>query len=87
MMVSALSPQNYLKYSGFLSGFRQSRCLNIMKQFAIGKSIDCPCCSACFAQQKTDGWLLDKMPADLETEYALSALPPALARGRYCLSA
>ena len=36
---------------------------------------------SCLAQQKTDGWLLDKMPADLETEYALSALPPNLREG------
>ena len=39
------------------------------------------CCTASFAQQKTDGWLLDKMPADLETEYALSALPLHLREG------
>jgi hypothetical protein len=39
------------------------------------------CCTVCFAQQKTDGWLLDKMPADLETEYALSALPLHLREG------
>jgi len=28
--------------------------------------------------QQTKGWLLDKMPADLETEYALSSLPSYL---------
>jgi hypothetical protein len=28
--------------------------------------------------QQTQGWLLDKMPTDLETEFALSALPPHL---------
>jgi hypothetical protein len=39
------------------------------------------CGSASFAQQKTDGWLLDKMPAELETEYALSALPQHLREG------
>lgn len=39
------------------------------------------CYSTTFAQQKTDGWLLDKMPADLETQYALSALPPYLRDG------
>lgn len=33
--------------------------------------------SVCNAQQ-TQGWLLDKMPPDLEMEYALSALPPHL---------
>lgn len=39
------------------------------------------CCSVSLAQQKTDGWLLDKMPVDLETEYALSALPKHLREG------
>jgi hypothetical protein len=28
--------------------------------------------------QKADGWLLDKMPPDLETDFALSSLPPHL---------
>ena len=28
--------------------------------------------------QKTKGWQLEKMPADLETDFALSALPPHL---------
>jgi len=31
-----------------------------------------------FAQKKSQSWLLDKMPADLERDYALSALPPHL---------
>ena len=31
----------------------------------------------CWAQNET-GWQLDKMPANLETEFALSALPPQL---------
>jgi hypothetical protein len=35
------------------------------------------CLSSIFAQP-TKGWLLDKMPVDLETDYALSALPPHL---------
>jgi hypothetical protein len=35
------------------------------------------CTSAGFAQQ-IQGWQLEKMPADLETEYALSSLPPRL---------
>jgi hypothetical protein len=35
------------------------------------------CSSPGFAQQ-TQGWLLDKMPSDLETDFALSALPPHL---------
>src|SRR5215467_8375830 len=28
--------------------------------------------------QQTTGWLLEKMPTDLETDFALSALPPHL---------
>jgi hypothetical protein len=35
------------------------------------------CLAPGFAQQ-TQGWLLDKMPTDLETAFALSALPPHL---------
>jgi hypothetical protein len=31
-----------------------------------------------FAQTTTQGWLLDQMPADLETDFALSSLPPHL---------
>ncbi len=38
------------------------------------------CSSKSFAQ-KTNDWRLDKMPADLETDYALSALPPHLRAG------
>jgi hypothetical protein len=36
--------------------------------------------SGAFAQQNKD-WLLDKMPPDLEMDYALSALPPELRDG------
>jgi len=38
------------------------------------------CISSCVAQssQSTQGWLLEKMPTDLETDFALSALPPHL---------
>ena len=38
------------------------------------------CTSSAFSQgsQSAKAWQLDKMPADLETEYALSALPPHL---------
>jgi len=36
--------------------------------------------SECFAQQPND-WQLDKMPPALETDYALSALPPHLRDG------
>jgi hypothetical protein len=35
-------------------------------------------CSSPALTQQTQGWLLDKMPADLETDFALSALPPHL---------
>ena len=38
------------------------------------------CSSESFAQQTND-WQLDKMPSDLETSYALSALPPHLRDG------
>ena len=34
-------------------------------------------CSSSFSQGTT-GWKLDKMPVDLETDYALSSLPPHL---------
>ena len=35
------------------------------------------CSSACSGQQ-VQGWQLEKMPPDLETQYALSSLPPRL---------
>jgi len=35
-------------------------------------------CSSSVLAQQTQGWLLDKMPTDLETDFALSALPPHL---------
>jgi hypothetical protein len=35
------------------------------------------CSTTSFAQQ-SKGWLLEKMPVDLETDFALSALPPHL---------
>lgn len=38
------------------------------------------CSNISFAQQ-TKGWLLEKMPPDLEMDYALSALPPHLRDG------
>src|SRR5580692_2616800 len=38
------------------------------------------CNRSAFAQP-SQGWLLDKMPADLERDYALSALPPDLRKG------
>jgi hypothetical protein len=36
------------------------------------------CTSPIFAQQTTQGWQLEKMPPDLEADYALSSLPPRL---------
>ena len=36
------------------------------------------CTSSIFAQQTTQGWQLEKMPPDLEADYALSSLPPRL---------
>src|SRR5215831_783623 len=35
-------------------------------------------CGSSVLGQQTQGWLLDKMPTDLETDFALSALPPHL---------
>ncbi len=35
-------------------------------------------CNSISVAQQTQGWLLEKMPADLETDFALSALPPQL---------
>lgn len=45
-------------------------------QFIICMSIS----FTCFAQENKD-WLLDKMPPNLEMDYALSALPPHLRAG------
>src|SRR5580704_17614834 len=38
------------------------------------------CNTSVVARQSPD-WLLEKMPADLERDYALSALPPDLRKG------
>src|SRR5215831_13082798 len=38
-------------------------------------------CSMQNFAQSTSGWQLEKMPVDLETDYALSALPPHLRTG------
>jgi hypothetical protein len=48
-----------------------------MKRFIQFILLGIVCTSAAFAQQ-TQGWQLKKMPADLETDYALSSLPPRL---------
>src|SRR5664279_5207009 len=76
-----------------VSGFPQSRCLNIMKHLKILLSLANNCrrpltfllillIPTLFpipgSGQKSTGWLLDKMPPDLETDFALSALPAHL---------
>ncbi|HEY1870340.1 MAG TPA: hypothetical protein VGG71_04740, partial [Chitinophagaceae bacterium] len=38
-------------------------------------------CTASSFAQSTQGWLLEKMPAGLETDFALSSLPPDLRDG------
>ncbi|MDF2188345.1 hypothetical protein [Paraflavitalea sp. CAU 1676] len=48
------------------------------KQFSLLLITCLAIASVSLAQQKTAGWLLDSMPASLETDYALSALPPHL---------
>lgn len=52
----------------------------IKKSFLFIISLMIICSSTGYAQD-TKGWLLEKMPADLETDYALSALPPHLRDG------
>jgi hypothetical protein len=52
-----------------------------MKLFAASNlALLLHCSAICFAQS-SQGWLLEKMPPDLETDYALSALPPDLRDG------
>lgn len=69
-------------------GFHQSRCLHIMNQ-QILRSLTKGCrrtlslvvftiVSSYSYSQSSAGWKLEKMPADLETDYALSALPAHL---------
>jgi hypothetical protein len=73
-------------------GINHSCCLSIMKQFKIPAYLAKNCrwplslfimvlLSMQVSGQKTTGWKLEKMPADLETEFALSALPPHLRDG------
>ena len=72
-----------------MSGFWQSQCLHVMKELKILSSLPKDCRNAVsfiafvfFSfhgfGQKSDDWKLEKMPADLETDFALSALPPHL---------
>jgi hypothetical protein len=73
-------------------GIRRRGCLNIMKQLKIMDSLAKECrrplsllviilvSIQSFGQNAVD-WKLEKMPADLETDYALSSLPPRLRDG------
>jgi hypothetical protein len=72
-----------------VSGLPQSRCLSIMKQLKIPISLAKVCRRTLSLVtivlfsfqgfgQKSGDWKLEKMPADLEMEFALSALPPHL---------
>jgi hypothetical protein len=73
----------------FMSGIRHPGCLNIMQQLKVLYSLarNCPRTLAfvviifisgqSFCQKSAD-WKLERMPADLETDFALSALPPHL---------
>src|ERR1700676_468947 len=75
-----------------MSGIRQRGCHNIMKQLKIPGSLAKDCrrplsflviilVSIQSFGQNSDDWKLEKMPADLETDYALSSLPPRLRDG------
>jgi len=70
-------------------GIRKLACLYTMKQLKIPGLLARDCrrplsilvillVSAWSFGQNSTGWLLDKMPPDLETDFALSALPPRL---------
>ncbi len=75
-----------------MSGLPKSRCHTIMKQI---KTLPIPArdCRGLLSfvvvilisiqiyGQNSDSWKLEKMPADLETDYALSSLPPRLREG------
>lgn len=82
---------------GFISvqslyGFRQSHCPICMKQLktphfpvkdcrpAAALLVILLVCIQSFGQNTAD-WKLERMPADLETDYALSSLPPRLRAG------
>jgi hypothetical protein len=75
-----------------MSGIRQLGCLNIMKHLKIfGSPVkDCPRALWLIAMlfvynqgfgQNFGDYKLDRMPADLETDFALSSLPPRLRDG------
>lgn len=72
-----------------MSGFRQLTCLCIMNQLKILRSLEKGCrrtfsfVAIVFVSlhgfgQNSGDWKLERMPADLETDFALSALPPHL---------
>ncbi len=72
-----------------MSGFRYPGCLHIMKQiktlFSLAKNYRCRLSLAVIVLtsiqsfgQKSADWKLEKMPARLETDFALSALPTHL---------
>jgi hypothetical protein len=75
-----------------LSGFRLFHCLTIMKQLKILRPLAKSCRRALspvvillagiqgFGQNYND-WKLERMPADLEKDFALSSLPPRLRDG------
>lgn len=57
-------------------GFSSSSCLVIMKPIKLLSFLLFSWCTMpCFAQSAGD-WKLEKMPTDLETDFALSCLPP-----------
>jgi hypothetical protein len=69
-----------------MSGIRHPGCLNIMKQLKIQSSLAKNCrrplsfvvivlVSIQSFGQKSGNWKLERMPADLESDFALSALP------------
>src|SRR5450432_1041475 len=72
-----------------MSGIRHPGCLNNMKQQKIGVALAKNCrrplsfvvivlVSIQSFGQKSGNWKLERMPAGLETDFALSALPPHL---------
>ena len=78
--------------AGYMSGLRNRVRLLVMKQlpFLDFTARDCRvslliviiafCSIRSFGQSST-GWKLEKMPADLETDFALSSLPPYIRGG------
>lgn len=76
----------------FMSGIPHSRCLKFMKHLKTlrSRAKECRRLFSLFVivlismqsfGQKSDDWKLERMPAALETDYALSSLPPRLRDG------